>query len=256
MLIWLRNLRKCSVVKYFALRSAIVFLIPILLNETAPPAFGALPPTQAVITSISQSILSDIKKRKSNQFDEMLTRWEKKYGAQAVPSLVSIAENASSQDTDRYIAVMGIARLGGPPSALWIAPFLHDSSWMIRNGAIRALTALENSTYSQNILSLTRDPALVVRLEAVQSIERLNPKGSVEALLRTLSDPQNFHHNRSLWVPDLALLTIEHLASHKRLSEAERKVAYSRLSALLDYPASDALKPKIAATLRALKSVR
>ena len=85
---------------------------------------------------------------------------------------MQIASDPRNEDSNRYVALMSAAKLGGPSGAPFILSFLKDRSWMMRSGALRALTALENPKTAEAVLPLLRDPALVVRAEAVLPLLR------------------------------------------------------------------------------------
>jgi HEAT repeat protein len=158
-----------------------------------------------VTTPLLTTLKTDIASRKSVAFDALLKRWESLYGAKAVDPLLSIAGDSHAPDPDRYVALMGAARLGGFAAAPLFMPFLKDGSWMIRSAALRILTGLENPQTAYAVLPLLKDPALVVRLEAVAAVEKLNPVGAVPALVDTLANPANYHGGKALWVPSRAI---------------------------------------------------
>ena len=237
----LLNSKKCLTAKYlFAF--CFIFLSPL--------ARAAIP------ESISSAILNDIHHRKSNQFDSLLSSWEKRYGTQAVTPLLSLARNSRLEDPDRYVAIMGVAKIGGTESAPLLVSLLKDKSWMIRNGTIRALAALKNPKVSSSVLPLLNDRALVVRLEAVQALEKLRPEGVTKALLAAIQNPENYHGGRAQWIPQQALETLRHLRVQNSLTAADRRLVESELKALLDHPSKSlkdpTLRPQIEATLRAL----
>lgn len=212
----------------------------------ALPALASHPSAE----SIRSSILTDLKHRSSTSFNGLLNGWEKRFGTQAVTALMQIAREQKTNDPGRYIAIMGVAKIGGREAAPLLVPLLKDRSWMIRNGAIRALTALAHPQASDSIVPLTRDPALVVRMEAIQSLEKLHPRGSSDALVSVLEDPSNYNHGRALWVPQRALEALQHLQSQHVLAASDAKLVANKLKAYLESPRDPALKTQITGTLR------
>ncbi len=75
---------------------------------------------------ILRLIRKDLAERKSVSFEHLLNDWEDKYGAGAVPSLIKIASDLQLSDPDRYIALMGSAKLGGEKITTVLLPFLKD----------------------------------------------------------------------------------------------------------------------------------
>ena len=209
---WLLNSKRCSTV-----RGAALFAFCFALSLIPSASFA----------SISNEIVQDIHRRNSASFDGLLSIWEKHYGTRAVPALLEVAKDRSLVDADRYVAIMGAAKIGGTGSAPLLTPLLKDASWMIRNGALRALAALGNPKTAQNVLPLLSDIALVVRLEAVQTVEKLKPRGASAALVAAVRAPENYHGGHAQWVPQRALAALRHLRSQKNLTEFESRDAAS-----------------------------
>lgn len=179
---------------------------------SASPAFGAKTPSSAAkLEALKPLILRDLESRRSLSFKAMLRHWETEYGTRAVSPLLQIAGDTRVPESQRYIATMGVAKLGGAAVAPRIVPLLRDSSWMIRTGALRALTALRNSKTTGSVLPLLRDPALAVRIEAVEAVQKLRPPGAAAALVSILERPENYHARKAQWVPQRALSALQAL---------------------------------------------
>ncbi len=166
-------------------------------------AKAALAPS---LPRVSEATLQrELHSKRSHSFASLLKNWESQYGVQAVEPLIKLASQKKNPDSDRYIALMGAAKLGGREIAPRLLVFLKDSSWMLRSGALRALSALNHPPSSRAVLPLLQDPALVVRSEAVDAVDRLHPPGSEEALLRALESRANYHNGKAQWLPQKAL---------------------------------------------------
>lgn len=192
-------------------------------------AFASTPPT----SEISRQLLSDLHRSSKQSFSTLLSEWQNHYGTEAVGALLLLAQRKDLPDPDRYIALMGAAKIGGRESAPLLAPLLNDSSWMIRNGAVRALGALNHPLTGHAILARLHDPALVVRVEAVQAAEKLHPIGSAAALANTLRDPANYHSGKAQWVPQRALQALAVLREHDWISQDEFRSIVPTLKAEL-----------------------
>ncbi|MCM2321979.1 MAG: hypothetical protein NDJ90_01820 [Oligoflexia bacterium] len=205
-----------------------------------PAALGAPTPTAKLIES-------EISANRARTFGPLLKHWDSLYGSQAVKPLAAVAANRKLEDHQRYVALMGIAKLGGPASAPVLEKFLKDPSWMLRSGALRALASLgapQSARFSrESILPLLKDPALVVRKEAVEAVARLKPQGSVEALLSALERKENYHGGRALWVPQRILVALRQLKASQ---------AAPRLLPLLDHSSDPELQLQALATLESL----
>lgn len=177
-------------------------------------------PAQTRIPSLHQ-LHNDLSARESIRFEATLNLWEERYGVKAAPLLIQIANTKSNPDPDRYIALIGAARLGGPSIAPVIPHFLKDRSWMIRTAALRALKLVGKQTAAippQTTLRALKDPALVVRREAIDTILALRPEGSITALLATLEDPRNFRNGRPQWVPQKSLEALRTLRAGREVA--------------------------------------
>jgi HEAT repeat protein len=253
---WWLNSKKCSTARstrFLALSVVLFFLQSQQAPANAAPASQVSSSNQREIV---QNVIKDIRRRNTASFEGLLSIWEKHYGTRAVAALLQVAQDRSLSDTDRYVAIMGVAKIGGSQSAPLLSPLLKDPSWMIRNAALRALTALGNPTTAPRVIPLISDAALVVRLEAVQSLEKLHPAGTEAALVAAIRAPENYHAGRAQWVPSRALEALRHLRIQNGLSDSEIHEASSKLTAFLEHPASyqrdNSLKPEIEATLRIL----
>lgn len=203
----------------------------------AGTALASVPPPS------SDLLRAEIRSRKNPSFDSLLKRWNMLYGPQAVGPLIQVAKNRKLPDPDRYVALMGAAKLGGSGIAPSLCPFLKDSSWMIRSAALRALGALQNIGTASSVLPLLRDPALVVRAEAVEVVKLLQPPGAIDALVATLARQENYHRGKAQWVPQRVLAALISLKA---------KEAVSRLRPLLDHQLDPELQKLTIRTLEKL----
>jgi hypothetical protein len=162
---------------------------------------ASTPPSQA-------ALVQDINANKEGDFEIVLQRWTQTYGTSATQPLLSIAKDRRNSDRQRYIALMGAAKLGGPVVAEKIVPLLKDKIWLIRSAALRALSALKNPKTASAVLPLLKDPALLVRSEACEAVKVLKPKGSAQALLSVLHSQDNYRFGKAQWVPQRALAAL------------------------------------------------
>jgi|GEM_PF-13332 len=179
----------------------------------------------------------------SVSFDTLLKKWSDEYGTPAVSPLLQLSSDQKIPDSQRYIALMGASKLGGSAITHLITPFLKDRSWMMRTGALRALSALQTSDINAAVLPLLHDSALVVRLEAIQAIEKLRPPGAEKALIDALKNPDNYHHQVAQWVPQRAL---------KALQKLEARETIPALKPYLDHSHDPALQKAVLETLQSL----
>lgn len=196
MLTWLPNSKKCLAVSFC------------LLGFTLAHAAQAPLSPQQVRVQLLSSLRTQAQVRKGQSFDSLLQAWETRYNTRAVDPLFSIARDRGVSDQERYMALMGAVKLGGRATGPKVETFLFDTSWMLRSGALRSLGALGAVQQSDAVLGLLKDPALVVRMEAVQAIEKLKPARAARALVSALRDPANYHHGKAQWIPQRALTAL------------------------------------------------
>ena len=221
----------------------IVMVGAICLSLLTSVSFAALNPNPSGTQAVLSKIRRDLKSRTKPSFEFLLKRWEADYGTGAVDPLLVVAQDVESPDTDRYIALMGAAKLGGPANAQRILPYLKDRSWMIRSGALKALSALRDQKSYTEILPLLQDKALVVRLQAVETVAQLNPPGSARALTDTLFRAENYHGGKAQWIPQKALAALRAMKA---------KEVAPRLMSLLNYNSDPSLQRQALLTLSEL----
>ncbi len=197
----------------------------------------------AAVSPLSATLRSDLTTRRNNSFEALLSHWGKQHGAKASLPLLELTRDTRLADADRYLALMGAARLGGQALAPQLVPTLKDRSWMLRSGALRALSALQNPSTRNAVLPLLKDPSQVVRTEAVEAVRILRPESARDALLQTLENPANYHRGLAQWVPQRAL---------QALVALQAKDAAPRLLPLLNRIGDPALQAK---TVEALESL-
>ncbi|MGK5082159.1 HEAT repeat domain-containing protein [Bdellovibrionota bacterium FG-1] len=196
-------------------------------------------------TPSAPMLTREITTRSAPSFEPLLRHWQTNYGTLAVAPLLEVASQ-NIQDSHRYIALMGAAKLGGPAAASLFVPFLKDSSWMIRAGTLRILSALNQPTTAPAILPLLKDPALVVRAEAVEAAKKLHPPGTAEALADILEQPANYHNGKAQWIPQKALAV---------LASLQATTIISRLKPLLEHSQDPDLLTQTVTTLEKLTGI-
>jgi hypothetical protein len=160
---------------------------------------------------------NELKAHHSPVFEPLLKTWEARFGIKATMPLLSIAQNKKNKDFERFIALMGAIKLGGSATAPHLVPFFKDTSWMLRSGALRCLKVTQNRKIAVMAIPLLKDPALVVRSEAIDTLAALRPEGTVKALLDTLVDQTNYSKGKPLFVPKKALAALVKLKDKKAI---------------------------------------
>lgn len=235
-----KNSKRCST-------ASLALLIAAALLRAAPVEANAPTAPDLAPDRISRELRKGLASHRAVSFAKLLRSWETRFGTRAVTPLVAIAGDASLEDTDRYVAVMGAAKLGGKAIAPSLLPLLGDPSWMIRSATLRALSALNHPETGKQVLPLLKDKALLVRSEAVETVARLRPEGSVDALLGALEYSENYHGGKAQMVPQKALSALVALGARE---------AAPRLAPLLSHERDPELQKRTVEALESLTGKR
>lgn len=182
-------------------------------------AFAAIPASNPKVSmeSILRGDLASFRKEKRTDFQELVKKWERVYGATTAPHLLKIARDKSANDSERYVAILAHTKIQGPKNAEELVKLLDDSNWMVRSAALKSIEILGYTPATPKVLAkLERDPALVIRMQSIDTLVRLRPEGLADALLHAAMDsrnyrPANFRTGRADWVPQKALEALREL---------------------------------------------
>lgn len=161
---------------------------------TASAASRATPSSAQIKNRIHQSIKS------GHSLKTLYGDLGKEYGGTAIPGLLEIASDDHNADEMRWAALFGLARLAGRESIGVIKKFMSNSSWMLRDAALKTAAALNATELQKPIEEKLKDDALIVRTTAVEAIGHLGLKASFPKLVDALFDPRNFHGGKALWI--------------------------------------------------------
>ncbi len=158
------------------------------------------------------SVREELLAHQGTSFERLIKKWEANSEREELSNqLITLSKDSSLGDASRYIALQGAARLiGKPGKPVQMNQFeglARDPSWMIRSGALKALEVTDTERASRVAAVLLGDPAFVVRLEAMSSLEKLRPTGSqIElSLLNAAEDPRNWRNSQPLQIPTRAI---------------------------------------------------
>jgi hypothetical protein len=97
-----------------------------------------------------------------------------------------------------------------------------DSSWLVRTGVLKAFEQEDPARAARLAQELLDDSALVVRLEALSTLEKIRPRDlkAQRSLLKAAEDPRNWQGNRPLWIPERAVMLLGKLRNRSENSSA------------------------------------
>jgi hypothetical protein len=184
-------------------------------------AFAAIPKSSLVgkmtVESVLRKDLAAFRKEKRTDFQSLTRKWDRVYGAASAPSLLKIARDRKAPNSDRYVAILAHTKLSGPRDAKALLDLLGDHDWMVRSAALKSVEILGYAPAAPKVLRiLAKDPALVIRMQAIETLMRLRPAGVADALLNAAMDgknyrPGNFRKGRADWIPQRALAALREL---------------------------------------------
>jgi HEAT repeat protein len=171
------------------------------------------------IESILRKDLRALRDEKRTDFRALVDRWDSVYGRASAPALRKIALDAKAPDSDRYVAILAHTRIQGPAdlksatkdSENLIERSLQEKNWMLRSAGLKSAEILGARAMAPKVLTLLeKDPALVIRTQAIETLTKLRPEGLADALLKAAMDsrnyrPADFRKGRADWVPQKAL---------------------------------------------------
>lgn len=213
-------------------------LLLLLSTSGIPLSEAAVPPANR---SVDQYLLSDLtafRQEKRTDFSSLIEKWERVYGEAVLPTLGRISKDPTAKDSDRYVAILAATKIQGPKSAADTMLLLGDKNWMVRSAALKSIEILGHSPAGPKVLEiLAKDPALVIRLQAIETLLRLRPEGTAKALVAaTLSGqnyrPANFKKGRADWVPQRALEALRTMAPDLKSTEKSHTISLELLALL------------------------
>ncbi len=186
--------------KHFNNKTFLCFILTVCFSSSG---FAATPNILKILENDLNAHIN--KKISGSSFENLIKKWSISPGVSAVPWLIKIASQSKYDDSHRYVALMGAAKLGGEVVLPSVIGFLQSPRWMLRSGALKILAFLKSEVYVKKVFPLLMDPALVVRLDALEVIHKIKPKESAEVLLQALRNKNNYRNGKAEWVPLKAL---------------------------------------------------
>lgn len=122
----------------------------------------------------------------------MIKRHSLRHGSKAVPVLIKVMKESKYPEQNRWQATMLLGQIMGKKSAPFIARFADHPHWMMRVASLKALLALKQDSYHQVYSKALRDPSLIVRVQALDNISRMQIKPLAPHVWNMLYDQSNY----------------------------------------------------------------
>lgn len=122
----------------------------------------------------------------------MLKRNAFKHKQKAVPTLIKVMKENKYPLQNRWHATMFLAQIMGAKSGPFIAKFSEHPSWMMRLAALKALLGLKQSEYLSVYSKALKDPSLIVRIQALDNISKMNISKLAPDVWNMMYDQSNY----------------------------------------------------------------
>lgn len=122
----------------------------------------------------------------------MLKRHTIRHRQKAVPLLIKVMKEAKYPDQNRWHATMFLGQIMGKKAAPFIAKFSEHPNWMMRVASLKALLGLKQAEYHAVYAKALKDPSLIVRVQALDNISKLEIKSLAPNVWRMMYDQSNY----------------------------------------------------------------
>lgn len=179
---------------------------------------------------------------KSAKDYQLLTQKTLELSSTSVPLLLKVMKNSSYPENNRWMATFNLTRLMGKKTAPVLAKFLNHPHWMMRLAALKCLTLLRQSQMEKEFIRLLRDPSLIIRKQALVSIDQLKLTTAAPYVWQMFKDQDNYSgSNHNLVKTDLidqVILTLGnlgHAPAIKPFTLMMQDEKHKELAYVLDY---------------------
>lgn len=117
-------------------------------------------------------------------------------GGRSVTVLTEVMKNDKYPDKNRWMATFLLAQLMGDKSAPYISRYTQHPNWLLRMASIKALTALKQKDQGPLFAKALKDDALLVRIQALESIKTLGLSEYAPHVWATLYDKRNYYETK------------------------------------------------------------
>lgn len=121
-------------------------------------------------------------------------------GHWAYRNLIKLAFDRQRPVQLRWRALTRMAKIGRKNSLPELERAARSDEWFLRAASLVSFRRVDHEKAISWARQLLKDPALVVRAEAVTTIKRMLDRGAKPLLFEQLYHQRNFRHGKSLWL--------------------------------------------------------
>ena len=122
----------------------------------------------------------------------MIKRHTFNHRQKAVPVLIKVMKDSKYPEQNRWQATMLLGQVMGKKSAPFIAKFIDHPHWMMRVASLKALLGLKQDTYHSVYAKALKDSSLIVRVQALDNISKMNIAPMAPQVWNMMYDQSNY----------------------------------------------------------------
>ena len=172
----------------------------------------------------------------------MIKRNTLKHRQKAVPVLIKVMKESKYPEQNRWQATMLLGQVMGKKSAPFIAKFIDHPHWMMRVACLKALLGLRQADYHQVYAKALKDSSLIVRVQALDNISKMNITSMAPQVWNMMYDQSNYsgdvgNRKRTSIVRSIirTIGDVKFTKAQKPLAKLIQKPKYQDLIEDLDY---------------------
>ncbi len=112
---------------------------------------------------------------------------------QSVEALIEVMKNGKYPDKNRWMATFLLGQIMGDKAAPFLVKFLQHPHWVMRMASVKTLQYLKQKQYVGEYISLLHDDSLLVRSQALETIQKLQIKEAAPYVWAMLYDKRNYY---------------------------------------------------------------
>lgn len=113
-------------------------------------------------------------------------------GAKAVPAIVHVMKSDQFHEKKRWVATFSLGKIMGKKSSPYLAKFTRHPHWMLRLAALKTMLAINEKGYGSTYADALKDKSLLVRIQALENIQRLDMKHYSQDVWNMMFHKQNY----------------------------------------------------------------
>jgi hypothetical protein len=111
---------------------------------------------------------------------------------EAVPLLTYVMKSKAFPEKNRWIATFALGEIMGKKAAPFLSKFTQHPNWLLRLASLKSLMSLDQKQYKGIYTRLLSDKAMIVRLQALETIKQFDLKELAPYVWAMLYDDKNY----------------------------------------------------------------